>query len=399
MIDGLMIAVSAILWAASAHRAWLVSRRRTGPSQRALLVTFLGLAAGITLFSPGVHASLTQITGVANIADPLARVAVLVAAWAAQVVMLYLTRETPAALRKSRGLLWVLVPTQVTMLCLFVISAVDTQTSRFTSDYGADPVVEAYLGVFIAYLCFAATDVMLEARRYAHVADAPLATGLRLVGAGCGMGLAYAAIKLAALLGLAIGSPLPVELESVFARASGIVGGVLVAVGCSWPAVAAALLDAWPKWRAHRRLYPLWWALYRATPTIALDPAGSPLMDALRVRDINFRLYRRVIEIRDARLVLKPYLDGGLARQARSHATERGLSGLDADAAVEALVLRTAIEAAKRGSRPQERRETQSSVGASLDDEVTWLLRVAKYFESPLTLGPQLRSPSDIATR
>jgi hypothetical protein len=60
------------------------------------------------------------------------------------------------------------------------------------------------------------------------------------------------------------------------------------------------------EYRAYRELYPLWRALTSAVPGVALEPTSRWTTDALRIRDMHLRVYRRVIELRDARLLLHP---------------------------------------------------------------------------------------------
>ena len=82
-----------------------------------------------------------------------------------------------------------------------------------------------------------------------------------------------------------------------------------MAVGLLWPVLAE-----WPlvrhvaALRTYRQLYPLWRSYYEAEPSIALDgaTAESPFA-AAGLRDIEPRLYRRVIEIRDGMLAVRRY--------------------------------------------------------------------------------------------
>jgi len=75
-------------------------------------------------------------------------------------------------------------------------------------------------------------------------------------------------------------------------------------VGCTMPAwgphIGIPALVIWlRRHRAHRHLYPLWRDLYQVNPEIALLRPLPRLIDALILYDLDFRLYRRVVEIRD----------------------------------------------------------------------------------------------------
>src|SRR5581483_7346281 len=102
------------------------------------------------------------------------------------------------------------------------------------------------------------------------------------------------------------------------------------------PRVAAA--GRWvTAYRRHRRLYPLWSALHRAVPSIALAPARSALADRLAGRQLEFRLYRRVIEIRDGQLALRAHAAPETVAEALREGSRAGLSGDALSAHAEAV--------------------------------------------------------------
>jgi hypothetical protein len=209
---------------------------------------------------------------------------------------------------------------------------------------------------------------------------------------GGGLGLAYAAHEglrvVAQRLGLGdplAGSDLPTELLVAGSIGLIVVGSTLPAWG---PRVGIPALHRWAgQYRAHRRLYPLWRALVRATPEIALVPPPSALADALAVRDLGFRLYRRVIEIRDGRLALRPYLHPVMPERARALCAAAGVSGEEADAVVEAAGLAAAMEAKARGGPASLIPLSLGTAGggADVDSEVALLEQVAGcYRRSPI---------------
>jgi len=93
------------------------------------------------------------------------------------------------------------------------------------------------------------------------------------------------------------------------------------------------------------------------------------------------RLHRRVVEIYDARLALRPYLDERVGRQARERGAAAGLDGAALDAMVEAAKLRAALAARRAGQEPAEP-EQPSTAAAGLDEaaEIEWLARVSTAF-------------------
>lgn len=66
--------------------------------------------------------------------------------------------------------------------------------------------------------------------------------------------------------------------------------------------------------RSHRSLAPLWRDLITAAPDVVLSPGNRLRAAAV---PIQLRLYRRVIEIRDAMIVLRSYVAEATAEQAR----------------------------------------------------------------------------------
>jgi hypothetical protein len=91
---------------------------------------------------------------------------------------------------------------------------------------------------------------------------------------------------------------------------------------------AGALLPAlgglW-RWSANylalQRLRPLWLASVAAAPQVVLGDPPSRLRDLFTVRGVDLRLYRRIIEIKDARWQQGITMDApeaGLAEQARA---------------------------------------------------------------------------------
>lgn len=127
--------------------------------------------------------------------------------------------------------------------------------------------------------------------------------------------------------------------------------------------------------RSYRRLEPLWRTLSEAVPQVRLadgDDAG----------DIGLRLYRRVIEIRDAQLLLEPFADADAVARAEEAARARGLAGEPLQAYVEATALATALPrwdpdrpAAASTASPR-----KTAGDATLSRETRFLERVAAAF-------------------
>jgi len=100
--------------------------------------------------------------------------------------------------------------------------------------------------------------------------------------------------------------------------------------------------QAW-LWSAYWRLYPLWHLLRQAVPEIEL-----PLGPGMRW-NIRYRLHRRIIEIRDALLVLRPYSIRIIIKLATAMARESGLSAEQISAVAEAAMIVSALRSRRCG--------------------------------------------------
>ena len=124
------------------------------------------------------------------------------------------------------------------------------------------------------------------------------------------------------------------------------------------------------------RLWPLWRDLVEATPQVALDMPRRRWRDlAGGERAVYLRLYRRVIEIRDAMLILQDYVDAETLTRARQHVSERGGD----EAAVTACWLEAARRAKLGGGQPSATpAEFSAWPGDDLRAEIGFLLKVAQ---------------------
>lgn len=387
MVDLLVRLVDVLIWVTVILKVPDLRRSPGNLALRSLWLSYVMLALALTVFLPSVYRALSDAVDVPNVAEPVGRSLILGAGCAAQSMLLYLTHSESAAGARLRRRIWVLLPSLVTMNVFFVLAPVDRETLRFTITYVGDPFVTGFLVVFLGYLGFALVDVIRLCWRYAPLADRELlATGLRIVAGGCAFGLAYIAHK-GIYLGLRTsgGSP-STEVESGVAMLLALAGLVLIIVGTTLPAWGPRLrpsaLRRWFRaYVAHQRLYPLWSALYRSTPEIGLDPPSSRLHDALDFRDIDFRLYRRVIEIRDGRLALRPYLCPDVRTEEADDVAPSHLDAVDELAEVEARVLADALQAKLKGRLGKTAVRGDEPLGSDdIYGEVAWLEKVARRF-------------------
>ena len=185
------------------------------------------------------------------------------------------------------------------------------------------------------YRTYAFATALLWTRRYARGAEPRLRHGLAIAS----LGLAVITLSLAVFTtanvvrwagGVMPHNPLMAAMVAV------VLGYVVLLIGIAYPA-AAMRLAALGIWWQHRTTYhqlaPLWTVLHREFPEDALNRVpASPWRDALSLRGVHRRYYRRVIECRDGLVRISPYL-GPVGEQAEAAAlADRLREGLRAHA-------------------------------------------------------------------
>jgi hypothetical protein len=232
------------------------------------------------------------------------------------------------------------------------------------------------VAIYLVTVGYTTTDAAWHFLRYARLVDRHwLRRGLRLMAASALLVTACCLASLTFVAALRLDLAVLTEAQHMATLFAGIAVSMFF-LGTTMPVWGPKL----HRLRAYRQLRPLWHALCEAAPEVVLDPACSRRLDRWPIRDLDFRLYRRIIEIRDSRLALRPYLDQDVAVGARRLAQEAGLDGNALRATIEASVLADAIRA-KADGRPAKAHPTNdTSGGVDLAGELAWLTDVAKAF-------------------
>jgi len=140
-----------------------------------------------------------------------------------------------------------------------------------------------------------------------------------------------------------------------------IIGGATVS---AWFPGLAMLWRQGLLWYAYWRLHPLWATLRQAVPQIEL-----PRQPGTRF-NIRYRLHRRVIEIRDAQLILKPYWHADISELATVAARSARLTAERRRAVVEAAVIVTALSARRQGTPARRDRASPEHASAALSNDL-----------------------------
>lgn len=388
----------------AAYRLW---RLRQDPGNVALagLAAYLAcFVSAFTFATPAVYSKVGELTGVTNLATLVVYVSVIGTALAQTAVQAWWLYPRSRAVPAIRRRLAFFAATLTAMAVLFALAPVDDAEHPvdFDAHYAATPLAAAFLLVYLTAFSIMQLDLALTSRRCARaVADQTwLRRGLLTVAAGGLVSQGYATIKAGTLIGLWAGP------HEVLARANiqaapiaASLAALLITSGWIIP-VWERQLDALSGWlrllRTYQRLYPLWVDLSRATDMVyALDTPSFRLADTWHAaRDVKMRTYRLIIEIHDARLALRPYVDPAEADRARRSGEHIGLAGVELAAVVEAATIAAAITVKRRGDAGGEQTVTDhADVGDDLASEVDWLTRVARaYKDSPIVSAARLQS-------
>jgi hypothetical protein len=233
-----------------------------------------------------------------------------------------------------------------------------------------DLVFAIYAEWAIALLIIALTG---ETRR---LAPGPARSGTRLMIASCWVGVGWTAWTLDDVANV-LRSGVQDGSEDLVSNIFGVLTAGLVVASyllVRWHKIAVAPRSWLNRYRTYRRLAPLWEALTAEMPQIALDDRPPLIGSRYSTEGLEFALYRRVIEIHDGRLALRPYLP------------ERNISPKhEASAAhAEAASIAAALKNLRLGHRPtaapdQDPNPPDRGFG-SVHAEAAWLAQVSSAF-------------------
>ncbi|ALG07094.1 MAB_1171c family putative transporter [Kibdelosporangium phytohabitans] len=360
-------------------------RRRAARTGSAIWFILFGLACSLTAMAPAPYRLISEVSGVPNLGRLLSHLSVLLVAVSARILLMRLN-ETPSVWPARQ--IWWPATVAVAITVLFVLADTPVDDVRFAGRYAGQPWVLEYWLVFVAGLAPAFVRTIVLCWRYGGLSGTVAGKlGLRAVAVGIACSLLYHVHK-ALFFGAAdIGVAYPKGFGGLLDRMLPLLAAVFVLVGVTLPTWARKLrLPALFGWfgqlRDYHRLRPLWLALYRATPQIALVAPRPALLDLLPT-DVDLRLYRRVIEIRDGRLALQPYLDPETGAAAR--ATAAGVTGRQLDALVEASMLAAAMAAKRAGAPARDNELVAVAGGRDLESDTAFLLDVARAYRRRAT--------------
>ncbi|MFC5289724.1 MAB_1171c family putative transporter [Actinokineospora guangxiensis] len=358
--------MNAVLYPVCACIAWIslafkLAGRGRGPAAVAVALFYLFMGLTFTISDPRVWGLLGEVSGVPNLALLLSQGSVMGVAASQLAALTYWELPAEVARPKVRNQVYAFSAVFVAMAALFVLADLETEdTTTAVIRYAGNWRYALYLLLYVTAFAIAQCFLVARCLRYARAVEGRwLGRGLRLAAVGAVGGLAYVLARYADIAAAPLGLD-PAAWEPVARLGAGL-GAILALVGWSlpgWGPQVSALRDWVRDVRAYRALHPLWAALCRANPDLALDPGAG----RTALRDVDFRLHRRVVEIRDGR------------RWLRAPAAPPDLTA-DERAAAEAAAIAAALRGGDRLAPPPHAEPHTPS-----DDETRWLARVSRAY-------------------
>lgn len=379
-------AMGVLAWAVGLYKALHLIRE---PSlQRACVVGIIVVPATSYLVAwPWMYVRVDALVGVPNVATVIVYTGIIGFAVCAQTWVAAVVDPPERAWRRLRPWLAAYAAAWVAMVVLFILAPVDAEATDFDATFATTRFIPAFLTVYFAAFASGLINAGVLCWRAAKQTDRPALRHVRLITIGAVFGLGYVAAKAiyvalrqfgvdAAALNEA--APLSASLASLF-----ILAGITAPTLAEWA----------PKWAAYQRIHPMWRRLADELPQIVLEGTEGPARPWLTLRRLDVLLYRRIVECRDARLILRPWFDPDTAEQARAACAAAGITGAHADAVVEAAQLRAALHAhalVPAGAPTDAGAEPPG--GAGFAEEVRWCAAVAVAFHtSPIALAAERR--------
>ncbi|MEU9104872.1 MAB_1171c family putative transporter [Streptomyces xanthophaeus] len=362
-------------YAALVYRLVQVRRSWRDNAYRTLVVTLL--LQCLTFTMGAVAMAGDSFLGVGNLAILLMHVSAVAFCVSAQIILLRWATATEEAVRKARYWLITGITLNVVLVALFFVADGPSRPATDFNTGSGQPLVLTYLLVFIVSQAVPCVTIFRQCGPYARMTGkASLRQALRMLSVAAVILFLYCLCRTVNILTGAWGIDIGVwQLASNVFSALGIVTLSLSLTISSWETPAAKLVDWARSYRAYRALYPLWRDLYESSPDIVLEPPGSA-----SVSDLNYRLHRRVIEIRDGWRDLRPYIDR----------TAQGAEGAGPKASeeyrqafAEAAQIKQALHAKRTGTIPDDNKDEGDFDDRDTDNftaEVAWLTKVASVY-------------------
>lgn len=384
-MDSLLYALCAVIGGVAFAYLLPLALRHPNPARTAITVATGSFTVGIAIANPVVSDVIDRVMGLPNLARVIAHGYAIVIAASAEAMLLFLALPAEQARPRVSRRIVASAIAYGGMVTLWLVTYAVAPTARLTVDFARVPTVAAYLAIYLSAFVAFTVDIARMCWWFARVAGRSwLSRGLRITAVGACFGLAYCVNK-ALYLG---GVWLDVEPigERYVAAVLVTVSAVLMLVGLTMPSWGPALpcFADWRRLVAYRQLYPLWRDVVAVVPGLVLDERLRRPTVALR--ELDYALTRRMVEIRDGWIRVRPYIDHRVVALASKHTDRIGLTGDEREAALEAAQYAAGIRARASGvlAAVPTTADLRNPEGG-YEGELSWLTRVARaYARSPV---------------
>ena len=379
--DAVFAVVAIGCWLAALHRARDLRRPGAGLAVVALVTALFGLGTATMIQIPEVASGLDRLTATPTGGKLIAHCCVLITAYAAQTVLvLTLTPAKTIAVRRIRHRLLVLLSILTALVLLVLLAPAGHQPMRADGVPAPTVAGAVYVSLYCGYLGIANVDICRMGFRYSRLADrAFVRLGMLLIAYGTAIGTGYTIGKALLVAGRLAGVD-STGVEHVVVGPVVLVAVVLTAAGSVLPSLS--------RWRPLRR--PVRW-LVRFSTYRALRPLWATLVTSVQVPQLTtsswlrartsglslqFLLQRRVTEISDGLLQLRPHLEPAPALVAGRLAERAGLAAGEREAVMTAAGIAAALRARADGVVTAEPDSTAAPQFSDLDSKAWWLQQV-----------------------
>lgn len=378
-------------WGATLYKVPAVRRRWAEAPQRSMWLGLLCLTVALSLDQRGVYRAVDHLLGLANVDNLLAYGLGLTASFFGQCFLWHSIDPGVAAQRERRRAL-ILGVVLATMTVAFAFGPARLpENPDFGNAHASGVASSVYWLAFLMYALFALYEMCRLCQRFGSLAEhRSLSLGLHLVAAGG----VLAALHFGYQYGIYLlvpthsspGVAAATRTVSDVLSSGALVGTGMLLLGSVLPAWSRLVGRCAPRRRlalrrAYGQLRPLWADLYRANHEIALAPPSTWLGERLALRDLDFRVYRRIVEISDGLLGLRPYTAVADRALARELARSQGLSGTRLESTVEAACLARALREQQAGVAVERVGASPREGGSgAVEDELAHWTAVAKAY-------------------
>ncbi|WP_156050413.1 MAB_1171c family putative transporter [Allokutzneria albata] len=360
----------ALIVAVVVRKVVVTRGRPTAPGLRHLLLFLMWLAVSLVVLAPETERLIVSVQPMPNTARLMGNFAQLLAVYHMTGIA-----YSPRAEHPPRVLRTLLVATLTLLTFLMSFSGKDFSKSIFVAAM-SNPALIAYGLVFLLYATGCIAVFVRVISHHARQCEPGLfRSGLVTIVAAAVCSALWGAWSALQPL-LMLGFDLSPSLRAPVDRALGVLSVLLWLIG-STMAWWNKVLRRVAAYRGYHAIAPLWTELTTALPRITLTSRSR------LPRDVEFALYRRIIEIRDGDLALRPYVPprvGEWVHEAAPDVDARELAVL-----VEASSIAAALVSHEAEHQWGELQRAPHQDDPCVESETAWLASVSRAFtDSPV---------------